>query len=593
MLTNRSRLVADIKSRLYRSAVRFWRAVVAPLTAMKISPGQVVLGQINEPNGRAPVARAPLVVRGWALGITSPVTRVEVWLDGRSQGCAAIGRVRFDSAVAWRNGAAELSGFELRLDPQRLHPLGDRALLLARVILLDGTRADLPAVEIIVGPAVEPATSSPAGSLERILPGPPRTQSGLRRIRLLCFARSLDQGGSQLRLLELVQYLKLIGGFETTVVAPGEGPLRRALESADALVHLAPIRIDDTAAYEEQLTAMATWAADRFDLVLAGTLTSFPAIDLANRLGLPSVWRIGEAEPLPTVVDWLGESLDPAVELRAHRAFDTASVVLFNSEAALRRHRPAGVAERCVVLASGADVAGACAYVRATSRDACRQTLGIGPDRRVLICAGTLWPIKGQALLVSALKYVRADRPLECVMIGQRCEPYAGAVSRLIRHHRLAGSVRLIPFSDDLRPWWRAADVAVCPSESESMPASVLEAMAFGLPVLASRVGGIPEVVADGVNGWLCEPNDLGSLIAGLERVAAAEPEELRALGDRAARRVSDAQDRSEALARMTDLLRHVARGVRPHWLDQQTATRRDEWEGAGESKASATSLPP
>jgi glycosyltransferase involved in cell wall biosynthesis len=145
-------------------------------------------------------------------------------------------------------------------------------------------------------------------------------------------------------------------------------------------------------------------------------------------------------------------------------------------------------------------------------------------------------------------------------LIGQHFEPYAGALSRLIKRGGLPASVRMLPFCDDLRPWWRAADAAVCPSESEALPTSILEAMAFGLPVLASRVGGIPEIVEDGGTGWLCEANDLGSLIVGITRVAAAESSELRALGERGQDRVARAHDRFDVLSRMTDLLRQVSR---------------------------------
>jgi len=77
---------------------------------------------------------------------------------------------------------------------------------------------------------------------------------------------------------------------------------------------------------------------------------------------------------------------------------------------------------------------------------------------------------------------------------------------------------------------------------------------------LASRVGGIPEIVEDGGTGWLCEANDLGSLIVGITRVAAAESSELRALGERGQDRVARAHDRFDVLSRMTDLLRQVSR---------------------------------
>ena len=126
-----------------------------------------------------------------------------------------------------------------------------------------------------------------------------------------------------------MQHLQRAARFDITVVTPAEGPLRGDLEAAGVVVKIAPIPFDDLSAYEENLAQIAGWAAGNFDVVLAFTLTSFAGIDLAWRLGLLSVWRIGESESVATVVDWLNGRIDPAVERRADSSFDLASVVLF------------------------------------------------------------------------------------------------------------------------------------------------------------------------------------------------------------------------------------------------------------------------
>jgi glycosyltransferase involved in cell wall biosynthesis len=86
-------------------------------------------------------------------------------------------------------------------------------------------------------------------------------------------------------------------------------------------------------------------------------------------------------------------------------------------------------------------------------------------------------------------------------------------------------------------PFYAAFDVLLLPSANEGTPVSAIEALAAGRPVVATRVGGVPDVVRDGEDGFLVEPGDLEALA---ERLAllAAEPERRRQMGDRGRRRV-------------------------------------------------------
>lgn len=525
-------------------------------------PAGQLFGAIDLPDGKTPVAIGPIAVRGWSLGAAGPASRVEISLNGRILGRAGLGRPRPDVAAAFGRPDGELAGFTFRLDLRRIEDLGETATLGAHVIFLDGTTVELPSVQIAIAPDPASAGLPPMAPVARAKARP----SG-ERIRLLCLERSLARGGSQLRLSELLHHLRETGQFDCAVVAPVDGPLRGDLEAIGVEVGVAPMPIDDAASYRRELASLTAWAKDRFDVVLAFTLSSFIGIEVASLLGLPAVWRIGEIEPLATVVGWLGGRLDPLVELHAARALESASVVLFNSKSALDRYLERGARGQFAVLGSGIDVDGIDAYRRTISRAQGRERLGIAPDERVLVCAGTVWPVKGQALLVEALKELRAEHPeLRCVLIGDQEAAYAEALSRFIESCGLGRNVRLLPFCEDPREWWQAADAAVCPSESESMSASLLEAMAFGLPVLTTNVGGAAEAIEDGLNGWLCEPNDLAAMIEGLRRAAKCSTSELEALGARATLVAAQRYNRTESTDRMTELLASLARGSIPAW---------------------------
>ena len=84
-------------------------------------------------------------------------------------------------------------------------------------------------------------------------------------------------------------------------------------------------------------------------------------------------------------------------------------------------------------------------------------------------------------------------------------------------------------------------------------------------------MGDLPHLVEPGVTGWLCDHSDLGAMIAGLEAVATASPEQLRRMGAAAEQTVARSYDRTEVLDRTTELLRSVADGAMPDWVEGQT----------------------
>ena len=509
-------------------------------------------GHIDVPG---PVGRGWTFVRGWAIGGSeSSVSCVEVFVDERPVGRAGLFRLRSDVAAALKRADAELSGFELAVDLSQVEPDRHRIWIDVTVTMDNQEQITLRPVEVVVTHEAIPLPSLLKSAAPMMVGTHHRR--GLP-LRVLCMARSLDRGGSQLRLVDLVRYLASTRRFDVHILAAADGPLRSDLEAARAVVHLREsLPLDDEVAYDERLSELVGWATGRFDLIMGSTLTEFSAVELAVRLGLPSVWRIGEVEPLNTVVGWLGGQLDPAIDVRAQRCYGAASVVVFNSDTGLQRHQGFGATGRFVVLGDGTDTTGARAYAQSMEREEARRVLGIGNDRRVLVSAATFWPVKGPALIISAFAHVRATHPdLECVLIGQRYGEYPDAIARLIQRLNLSNSVRVLEYRSDLSIWWRAADAVICASESESLPATVLEGMAFGLPVVGTRVGDVPKIVKDDVTGWLCSPCDVSSLIEGMSQMASATDERLRYMGARGARYVQRYHDRQRSLKRMTAVM--------------------------------------
>jgi glycosyltransferase involved in cell wall biosynthesis len=148
-----------------------------------------------------------------------------------------------------------------------------------------------------------------------------------------------------------------------------------------------------------------------------------------------------------------------------------------------------------------------------SSRDELRNTFGFaGPT---LAFAGRLTPQKSLDVLVEALAGC-ANVSLVIAGDGDERAPTEALVERL----DLGGRVRFLGTLDrhGVLGLFAAADAAILSSSWENFPHTVVEALAVGTPVIATRVGGVPEVVVDGVNGLLVSPGDSGALAGAVQR---------------------------------------------------------------------------
>ena len=139
------------------------------------------------------------------------------------------------------------------------------------------------------------------------------------------------------------------------------------------------------------------------------------------------------------------------------------------------------------------------------------ESVSIPRDAKIVGAVGNLYPVKGHLDLIRAAKTIVAQRPTTHVVIFGRGALHDDLVAQAealgIRKH-----VHLLGYRDDVKEWLGALDVFTMPSRSEGMPLSLLEAMAAGAPPVVTRVGGMPEVVKDGENGFMVPPGDVAAL---------------------------------------------------------------------------------
>jgi len=184
-----------------------------------------------------------------------------------------------------------------------------------------------------------------------------------------------------------------------------------------------------------------------------------------------------------------------------------------------------------------------------------RKELGLPEEGPVIGTVGRLVPIKGHEWLLKAAPRVLAEFPhATFVFLGEG--PLLGQLQQLAAGLGISGHVMFMGARQDVPECLAAFDLFAFPSINEGMGRALIEAMAVGVPVVATRVGGIPDVVADGETGLLVPARDETALADALLKLL-RDPARRQAYGQ-AARRSMDERFDVKAMVRAIDRLYDV-----------------------------------
>lgn len=189
------------------------------------------------------------------------------------------------------------------------------------------------------------------------------------------------------------------------------------------------------------------------------------------------------------------------------RTLKNAEKVISVSNALKEKVKDIGVPEeKIVVIPNGVDTS----KFHPMDRLKARQILGLTTNDKLILFVGNLKPVKGVAYLVEAIHILRSrlDRSFKLIIIGD-----GELRNELEEKVKGLGLKDIVHFKgirphDEIPLWMNACDLLCLPSLNEGMPNVILEASACGTPVVATKVGGIPEILIDGKNGYLVPPRD-------------------------------------------------------------------------------------
>lgn len=330
-------------------------------------------------------------------------------------------------------------------------------------------------------------------------------------------------GGGELSFIDLAAWLGK-SGYSVFALVPSSGEVEKRLAAKGIRTetfHLPKMRPWYIFAVVRALTGgMELCRRNNIDIIYAnGTRACLYWGCIGRILGIPVVWhcRIATREPVRDFI-----------------LCHLCSCVVANSMATANRFRCRK--EKIRLVYNGLDIE----WLR-NPLDA--RPAGVPPDADIILVLARVSRWKRHDLALRAFERIAAgDKHVHIYFVGDADRDDPGWRESLVRSGFMSvffDRIHWIDAVDDIRPWLGVATVLLLPSDNEPFGRVIVESMAYGVPVVATSSGGVPEIVTDGVNGLLVPPGDADAMAESIRRVL-KDPELRRRLIDAGQKRADD-----------------------------------------------------
>lgn len=341
-------------------------------------------------------------------------------------------------------------------------------------------------------------------------------------------------GGSQISLLSILEAMRK-RGHEVSLLVPGKGELAERATISGIFVDTFYLpKLYDTrimigghryfnllaAAYDLMAFMISSVSLYRIfkkikpGIIHSNQMTISIAVGIAARLcRIPCVWHIRE-NPSTSVPKFV-------IRIFGLLGHYLADRIIVNSQYTADRFKGSRIFDKIEVVPIG--ILSNSASSDIPSSVAMRRKFGLPASARIISIFGRLIPMKGHDVLIRTLKHLRDKGHNVHVLVPghyEKEDTYFLHLSSLVDSLGLSGQVHFLGFKHDIQPILNSSDIVVsCSKEPETFGRTLIEAMAAGKPIVATKIGAHPEIVKDGVTGFLIAPDNPVQLAEKIEEL--------------------------------------------------------------------------